>query len=66
MRSIENFQIELSQIEKLPEDDLSELTEHLVTLESIMGEEYNIFVDFKTLELKTNELGQLYNINLIL
>jgi hypothetical protein len=42
---------------------LSELTEQLVTLESIMGEEYNIFVNFKTLAFITNELGQLYNVN---
>jgi rubrerythrin len=62
-RSIETFQIELSQIEKLPEEDLPELAEQLVTLESIMGEEYNVFVNFETLELITNELGQLYNVN---
>jgi len=55
-RSIENFQIELSQIEKLPEDDLSELTEQLMTLEGITGEEYNVFINFKTLELITDEL----------
>ena len=35
-----------------------------MVLESIMGEEYYVLVQLKTLQLMTQEINQLYNVNL--
>jgi hypothetical protein len=43
---------------------LSQLSEKLAYMESIMGEEYYVFVQLKTLQLMVNEINQLYHVDL--
>lgn len=43
---------------------MSELSAKLKIFESIMDEEYYIFVQLKTLELMVKEINQMYNIDL--
>jgi hypothetical protein len=40
------------------------LSEKLAYLESIIGEEYYVFVQLKTLQLMVNEINQLYHVDL--
>ncbi len=61
-RSIDGFQIELADVERIPEEDLAELSEELSALESIMGGEYDGLVQFRNLELMTTELMRTYNV----
>jgi len=61
---IDAFNNEIAKKEKITEEELPELSEKLVVLESIMGEEYYILVQLKTLQLMTQEINQLYNVNL--
>jgi rubrerythrin len=49
---------------KIPSDDFPKLTEKLTVLESVMGEEYYMFVQLKTLEFMMKEINQIYNIDL--
>jgi rubrerythrin len=49
---------------KIPSGDFQKLAEKLTVLESILGEEYYMFVQLKTLELMMKEINQLYNIDL--
>jgi rubrerythrin len=62
-RSIETFQIELSQIDKISDEDLPDLTNQLVTLEGILSEEYNLLVSFNTIDIVSNGLVQIYNVD---
>jgi len=61
---IESFSNEIAKKEKISEEELPRLSEKLVALESIMGEEYYVLVQLKTLQLMTQEINQLYNVNL--
>jgi rubrerythrin len=63
-RIIDTFYKEISAKEKIAESELSQLSERLAYMESIMGEEYYIFVQLKTLQLMVNEINQLYSIDL--
>ena len=49
---------------KQGELSMADLFEKLITLESNLGEEYNIFVQMQTLQHLTKEINQRYNINL--
>jgi rubrerythrin len=49
---------------KIPLGDFPKLTEKLTVLESVMGEEYYMFVQLKTLEFMMKEINQIYNIDL--
>jgi hypothetical protein len=62
--AIENFMKDLSGVKSLQESDLSQLSIQLTGLESTMGEEYFVFVQLKTLEVMSKEIGKIYNINL--
>jgi hypothetical protein len=46
------------------EDDFVELSEKLAYVESIIGEEYHMFVQVKTLERMIKEINQIYQIDL--
>jgi rubrerythrin len=63
-RLIDTFYKEISAKEKITESELSQLSEKLAYLESILGEEYYVFVQMKTLQLMVNEINQLYYIDL--
>jgi hypothetical protein len=55
---------EIAKKKKIATTELPELLKHLEALESVMGEEYNVFVQLKTLELLSEEIKHIYNINL--
>ena len=50
--------------ETFSEKDMAELSEKLIYLESIIGEEYYMFVQVKTLEMMMKEINQIYHIDL--
>jgi len=49
---------------KIPSGDFPKLAERLTVLESVLGEEYYMFVQLKTLELMMKEINQIYSIDL--
>jgi rubrerythrin len=49
---------------KIQQEDLQWLSEELSFFESIMGEEYYIFVQLKTLQVLVKEINKQYNIDL--
>lgn len=63
-QAIENLQKEISKKEKLSDSDLLALSERLAVLESVVGEEYYVFVQLKTLELLVKEIDQSYHVDL--
>ena len=63
-RMINRLQKEVSKINKINAEDLPELSAKLKIFESIMGEEYYIFVQLKTLDFMVKEINQMYNIDL--
>ena len=50
--------------EKFSEEEMSQLWDKLAFFESIIGEEYYVFVQMKTLDLMMKEINQIYNIDL--
>ena len=63
-RLVANFNKEIASKEKLSKMELSQLSEKLAFFESILGEEYYMFVQMKTLQLMMKEINQIYNIEL--
>jgi rubrerythrin len=63
-RIVETILKDVKAKEKIPSGDFSKLAEKLTILESVMGEEYYMFVQLKTLELMMKEINQIYNIDL--
>jgi rubrerythrin len=63
-RTIDKLSKEISKKEIISREELSYLTERLVILESIMGEEYYMFVQLKTLQLMVKEINQLYSVDI--
>jgi len=63
-RSIDEFQLELSDVVEIVDEDLSDLPFQLSALESIMAEAYDILVRYQNLELLSSELGKIYTVNL--
>ena len=63
-RVIDTFYREIIKKEKITEYELPQLAEKLAVLESILGEEYYMFVQLKTLQLMMKEISQIYNIHL--
>jgi hypothetical protein len=62
-RSIDAFQIELSDVATIPEEDLRSLSEQLSDLESIMAQAYDMVSQFENLELLCDALGKLYEVS---
>jgi rubrerythrin len=58
------IQKEIDKMDKLDSENLHWLSEKLVFFESIMGEEYYVFVQLTTLQILVKEIKQKYNINL--
>jgi rubrerythrin len=63
-RIVEKLLKEVKGKKKIPSGDFPKLVEKLVVLESVLGEEYYMFVQLKTLELMMKEINQLYDIDL--
>ncbi len=63
-RIIDTILKEINGKAKIPSGDFPHLAEKLTILESVMGEEYYMFVQLKTLELMMKEITQIYNIDL--
>lgn len=59
-----DFRKEISAIERISEEKLTEFAERLTMLEGLFSEEYNVFVQLKTLTLMSKEISQLYNVNI--
>jgi rubrerythrin len=64
LAAVENSIEDISKVKSIPESNLQELSNQLTVLESTMAEEYFIFVQLKTLELMSKEIGKIYNIKL--
>ena len=63
-RILETLLKDVKGRKKIPSGDFPKLAEKLAVLESVLGEEYYLFVQLKTLELMMKEINQLYNIDL--
>ena len=63
-RIVETLLKDIREKKKIPSGDFPKLVEKLTILESILGEEYYMFVQLKTLELMMKEINQIYNIDL--
>lgn len=61
---IESYLADLLKKERIAEIDLPELSEKLTLFESVMGEEYDIFIQIKSLELFAKEIKNKYNVTL--
>ncbi len=62
--AIERLAGEIARKERIPRDQISSLVEKLMLLESTVGEEYYILVQLKTLQYMTNEIREIYNVDL--
>lgn len=62
--TIEKYLADFLKKERIAESDLPELSEKLTLFESVMGEEYDIFIQIKSLELFANEIKHKYNVAL--
>jgi hypothetical protein len=62
--TIESYLADFLKKERIAESDLPELSEKLTLFESVMGEEYDIFIQIKSLELFANEIKHKYNVAL--
>jgi rubrerythrin len=64
-RVVEDLRSGIAAIKgKLTEGELPQLMKKLDAFETILGEEYNVFIQLKTLELVAKETGQYYNTDL--
>jgi len=63
-RSIDAFQVELSDVEEILTLDLSNLAAELNSLEKIMIEAYDVLMRYGNLELMMDALGSVYNLDL--
>lgn len=63
-RSIDTFQIELSAVQEMPDEEVSNLAEQLSGLESIMYDAYNTMVQYENLDVLLIQLNKIYNVSL--
>jgi len=61
---VEKAQKEIAKMEKIDASNINWLVKQLAYFESIMGEEYYIFVQLKTLEILVKEINSQYKIDL--
>jgi rubrerythrin len=59
-RSIDAFQMEISDVEDLPEDGIASLTMQLFKLEALMHQAYDGLMQYDNLDLMAKEMGKLY------
>ncbi|MEM2080883.1 MAG: ferritin-like domain-containing protein [Candidatus Bathyarchaeia archaeon] len=62
--TIEKISKEISKKERITKEDWPDLLEKLSALESVVGEEYYMFVELKTLQLMAKEIRQMYHIDI--
>jgi len=60
-RIVDAFNLEISAKQRLSDEELSEKVEFL---ESVIGEDYCVLVQLKTLQVMINEINQIYKIDL--
>jgi rubrerythrin len=60
-RSIDAFQIELADVEKIADEDLTNLPEQLSELEGTMSKAYDLIVQYENLKIISTELTKIYN-----
>lgn len=63
-RVVANLTKEIDAKKSFSEEDMVELSKKLTYLESIIGEEYYMFVQLKTLEIMIKEINEIYRIDL--
>ena len=63
-RLVANLSKEVDAKKSFSEEDMKELSQKLTYLESVMGEEYYMFVQLKTLEIMIKEINEIYRIDL--
>jgi rubrerythrin len=61
---IEKAQKEIAKIDKIGPENMHWLVKQLAYFESLMGEEYYIFIQLRTLEILVKEINTQYNIDL--
>lgn len=61
---LEGFQDEISRKNRIFGEDLAKLSEKLTVLESLLGEEYYMFLQMNTLQFMMKEINQIYSIDL--
>ena len=64
LRSIDAFQIELSNVNAIPEGDMSSLCAQLTSLADSLAEEYNSLLQLNILECLSSELSNSYKMSL--
>lgn len=62
--TIETYLADFLEKDRITDADLPELAEKLTLFESVMGEEYDIFIKIKSLEVFAKEIKQTYNVAL--
>jgi rubrerythrin len=63
-RIVETLLKDIKGEKTIPSGDFPKLAEKLSVLESILGEEYYMFIQLKTLKVMMKEINQIYNIDL--
>jgi rubrerythrin len=62
--TIDKLSKEISNKERITREDWSYLLEKLGVLESVVGEEYHMLVELKTMQLMAKKINQIYNLDL--
>jgi hypothetical protein len=63
-QTTEDFIKEIAKKEKLDSADFPKFIEKIEVLEGVFGEEYNVFVQMKTLDMLAKKIQQTYKVNL--
>ncbi len=63
-RSIDDFQMELTEVDEIADLDLGGLPRQLSVFENIMSEAYDVVVQYDNLVVATEALGKIYRIDL--
>jgi len=63
-RAMEEFSEEVSQKKTISVEEWPRLAERLKVLESLVGEEYYVLVQAKTLQFMTREINRLYSVDM--
>ncbi len=62
--TIEKFRQEIAEAASIDENEIMELSNQLANLESIMADEYQVFVQIETLQLISVELQRIYRVDI--
>jgi rubrerythrin len=62
-QTIATFHEKIVERTKISNSEFSQLAEKLTVLESAIGEEYYVFIQMKTLQLMSEEINQLYKVD---